>query len=512
MSHILIGVDAGTTRIKSVAFDLDGNELHRAARDNSLQQPETGWVEQDMERTWTLTTETIRDVVDALDDPDTIIGIGMTGQGDGCWLIDEAGDPVRNAILWNDGRASKYVNEWEESGVAPLIANICGSDLFPGAPLPILQWLADEEPESIERAETVFCSKDWLKYRLTGERTTDRSDASLPFIDIETGEYSDIVPELVDVDGLDEMLPRLESASEIIGNVTGEGAEATGLPAGTPVVSGAIDIVASGIGSGAAQKGDSSSVVGTTSLNQLILDEAPEETEGTGFLFAVEDDFYVRAMASMAGTPNLDWAFEEIAGGQDFAEIVPDLEEIPIGSDGVLYHPYLSTSGERSPFLETSARAQFLGMSPEHDREYLLRAVYEGVTLAMRDCFEHMAGDPNRILISGGGARSDFWCQMFADCLDTPISVPVGDEFGAKGVALLAGVATGVYDDIPSAAEKTTTVDRTYEPRPERASQYDEWYEYFSDSYEAMFEVWNAREDALDRIDGITVPTTSDTN
>lgn len=509
MGRVLIGIDAGTTRIKTVAFDLDGNELHHAARDNTLQQPKAGWVEQDMEATWTLTAKTIQEIVGALDDPDDIVGIGVTGQGDGCWLIDEEGDPVRDAILWNDGRAAQYVNKWEETGVAPLIANICGSDLFPGAALPILQWLAEEEPESVERAETMFFSKDWLKYRLTGERTTDRSDASLPFIDIERGEYSDIVPELVDVDGVEELLPRLEPASEIIGNVTAEGAKTTGIPAGTPVVSGAIDIVASAIGSGTARTGDSSSVVGTTSLNQMILDEPPDKTEGTGFLFAIEDGFYARAMASMAGTPNLDWAFEEIAGGQDFAEVVPDLEEIPIGSEGVLYHPYLSTSGERSPFLKTTARAQFLGLSPEYDQEHLLRAVYEGVTLAMRDCYEHMSGDPNRIMISGGGARSDFWCQMFADCLDTPISVPVGEEFGAKGVALLAGVATGMYDDIASAAEETTTVDRTYDPRSECTPQYDEWYEYFRDSYEAMFEIWDAREDAMDQLEEITVTTPS---
>ncbi|ELY98565.1 FGGY-family carbohydrate kinase [Natrialba aegyptia] len=510
MGRVLIGIDAGTTRIKSVAFDLDGNELHRAARDNALKQPEAGKIEQDMEQTWAMTAETIREVVDSLDEPDNIVGVGVTGQGDGCWLIDEAGDPVRDAILWNDSRAAKYVNEWEETGVAPLISNICGSDLFPGASLPILQWLADEEPESIERADTVFCSKDWLKYRLTGERTTDRSDASLPFIDIETGEYSDVVPELVDIDGIDELLPRLEPASEIIGDVTTEGSEATGLPIGTPVVSGAIDIVASGIGSGAARTDDSSSVVGTTSLNQMVLSEPPEETKGTGFLFAVEDDFYVRAMASMAGTPNLDWAFEEFADDKDFTEVVPDLEELPIGSEGALYHPYLSTSGERSPFLKTSARAQFLGLSPEHSKEHMLRAVYEGVTLAMRDCYEHMSGESTRIMISGGGARSDFWCQMFADCLDTPISVPAGDEFGAKGVAFLAGVATGVYDDIASAAEETTTIDRTYEPRPECASQYDEWYEYFRDSYEAMFEVWDTREDAMDQLESAAAPPQSD--
>lgn len=504
MSRILIGVDAGTTKIKSVAFSTAGRELHSASRENILQTPKTGWVEQDMEQTWEKTASTIQSVRDELDDDDEVIGIGVTGQGDGCWMIDETGEPVRNAILWSDGRASNYVEEWQKSGVGPVISNICGSDLFPGAPLPILQWLADNEPASIERASTVFSSKDWLKYRLTGERTTDRSDASLPFIDIETGEYSEVVPELVDVDGLFDMLPKLATTSEVIGDVNKNGSEATGLPEGIPVVSGVIDVVASALGSGAARMNESSSVVGTTSLNQTILDSPPESTEGTGFLFSVDDDLYVRAMASMAGTPNLDWAFENIVGDKNFEEAVPDLEELPVGSEGLLYHPFLSSSGERSPFLKPAARAQFIGLSPEHTQEHLLRAVYEGVSLAMRDCYEHMSADPMRIMMSGGGARSDFWCQMFADCLNTPVAIPEGEEFGAKGVALLAGVATDIYNDIPSAVEETTRITRTFEPRSMYVPQYNEWYQFYKEAYEATFDIWDARSAALDRLNAST--------
>jgi xylulokinase len=500
MRPILIGVDAGTTNIKTVAFDRDGGEIHQDARSNEYHHPRTGWVEQDMAATWQRTADSIRAVVNALEDPDAVAGVGVTGQGDGCWLIDDAGSPVRDAILWNDGRAASYVEEWEESGIGPRITDECGSDLFPGASLPILQWLTDNEPEVIDRAATVFHCKDWLKYKLTGVRTMDRSDASLPFLDIETGEYSDLVPDLVGIPGLREMRPPLRDATEVVGTVTESASEATGLPAGTPVVSGVIDVIANAIGTGAVRNGDSSSVVGTTSVNQTLLADPPDRTERKGFLLAAEDDFYVHVMAPMAGTPNLDWAFEELVPEDEFETAVPRLADLPVGSEGVLFHPYLSASGERSPFQKATARAGFVGLAPDHTRYHLLRAVYEGVALAMRDCYEHIAGSSDRVTMSGGGARSEFWCQMFADCLGTPVAVPRGEEFGAKGVAVLAGVGAGVYDDLESAADHTTSIARNYDPDPERVPQYDEWYWFFRRTYETMFEVWDDRADTLDRL------------
>lgn len=497
MTQVLIGTDAGTTNIKTVAFTLDGHEIHREKRSNGLQHPEPGWVEQDMQRTWDQTAATIRDTVNALDESTEIIAIGITGQGDGCWLIDEIGDPVDNAILWSDGRASEYVKQWQADGRSDFVRERCGCDLFPGASLPILQWLKENSPDTLSRADTTFFCKDWIKYKITGKKTTDLTDASLPYINLGTDDYVDDLLSQFGLEEVADLLPPLVPSTEIIGKVTEQAAATTNLPPNTPVVSGMIDVTASALGSGVARTGNGSSVVGTTSLNQAILNEPPTTPTGTGFTFSTGEGMYFRAMASMAGTPNLDWMFEEIFQNSSYGEMVPEIEKIPIGSEGLLYHPYLSSSGERSPFLKTTARAQFIGLSPNHTRFHLLRAVYEGVSLAMRDCYEHMPMKADRIMISGGGANSDFWCQMFADTLGTTIAIPKGTEFGAKGAALLAGVGIGEYNDIQTAVDETTTIDRTYEPNPQNVPHYDICYDFFREAYETTFPIWEKRSEVL---------------
>jgi len=495
MTGALIGVDAGTTNIKTVAFSPDGTELARASRENEVLSS-GGRMEQDMTATWERTAETIRAVVSALPADTDVLGVGVTGQGDGCWLVDGDGEPARNAILWNDNRAAGIVETWAETGVTDELFDICGNGLFAGASLPILRWLHDNEPETLDRAETVLFCKDWIKYRLTGALTTDLSDASLPYLDVRTREYADGLSTIAGVPGVEERLPRLEPATTVVGEVTSAAATHTGLPAGTPVISGVIDIVASAVGSGAAQPGDSSSVVGTTALNQTILETVPTLDEPVGFTLAITDDRLTRAMASMAGTPNLDWARAEIAATDDFAAVEREARSVPAGADGLLYHPYLSSSGERSPFIDSAARAQFSGLDPSHTRAHLLRAVYEGVALAMRDCYEHLPTEADRIVVSGGGAQSDLWCQLFADCLGTTIAVPEGSELGARGIALLAGVALDEFADIEAGLETMTAVDRSYDPRPEYVQRYDRWYEVYRATYEAMFDAW-AKRDAV---------------
>ncbi|MFC6825271.1 FGGY-family carbohydrate kinase [Halopelagius fulvigenes] len=500
MSQVIIGVDAGTTVIKSVAFTLEGEELYKSSVENAVKRPESGWAEQSMVTTWKKTAQTLSEVEDRLDEDDEVVAVGVTGQGDGCWLVDERGDPVRPAILWSDGRANSYVQEWQENGVSDEVYDICGGTQFPGSSLVILRWLKENEPESYEEADTVFFCKDWLKYKLTGELTTDPSDASLPYVDAETAEYSDEVLDAVGMPEVAEMRPELVSGTEVVGGLTEHAAVETGLPEGTPVVSGFIDIAASAFGSGAALPGEGSSIVGTTSVNQTVLDEAPSDDERAGILLTlgVEDGLWTKFMSSMTGTPNLDWAIEEIMDKSSFNLVEEEVESIPVGSDGLLYHPFLSSAGERAPFLNPNARAQFMGLTQEHTQAHLVRAVYEGISLAMRDCYKHLPENADEIYLSGGGANSDFWCQMFADCLNATIVIPAGTEFGAKGAALLAGIGTGTYDSLAEAVNATSSVAQSFEPRPEKVRQYRRWYDVYTDAYEATFEAWDERVKALE--------------
>ena len=502
MGRILIGVDAGTSMIKTVAFSLDGEELDVSQRSNPVKNPQPGWDEQDMALTWRQTGATIDDVVTGLSEDDEVIGVGVTGQGDGCWFVDSEGEPVRDAILWSDGRTAPYINEWQADGTAKRAEDVCGSSIFTGTSAAIYRWLVENEPETTEEIDTVFFCKDWLKLKLTGESVSDPSDMSLPYVDVETGEYAEEIAETFGVPELSGKLPPLRPGTEIVGTVTPEAAARTNLPEGTPVASSLFDIPAMAIGTGAIEPGDSSSIVGTTSVNQTLMNEPNTDPEGVGFTFPLGiEGLWTRAMAAMAGTPNLDWILNEVVGSRDFAEIESRIESLPPGAEGLLYHPYLSEAGERAPFLETNARAQFTGLSPRHTEDHLIRAIYEGIAFSVRDCFEHIPSESDAVQLSGGGARSEFWCQVFADCLDVPVAVPDGAEFGAKGAAMLAGIGVNEFDDIADAVSRTTTISRSYEPDGERVSQYDRWYRLYKDTYESMFEHWQTRGEILANLD-----------
>ena len=504
MSQVLIGIDAGTTVIKTVAFSLDGEALYRSSVENAVDRPEAGWAEQSMVTTWKKMAQTVSEVVENLDAE--IAAVGVTGQGDGCWLVDENGDPVRPAVLWSDGRARDVLAEWQREGITEEVYDVCRGVQFPGSSLVIQRWLRENEPERYDRIDTDLFCKDWLKYKLTGELTTDRSDASLPYLDAETGEYSDEVLDLVDMPEVASHRPPLADGPEVVGEVTKNAAIETDLPVGTPVVSGFIDIAATAFGSGASHADEGSSIVGTTLVSQGLLNEPPSTETRAGFTLTLdgEPSQWTQVMAAMTGTPNLDWAIEEIMDKSDFNLVEEDVESIPIGSEGVLYLPYLSNAGERAPFLDANARAQFMGLTQEHTQAHLVRAVYEGISLAMRDCYANIASDTERVYLAGGGANSEFWCRMFADTLNVEIAIPRGEEFGAKGAALLAGVGVDEYSDLDDAVERTAAVATTYEPDPERVRQYRRWYDLYKTSYEAMFDMWEKREAARKDLDAMS--------
>ena len=502
MADCYLGVDVGTTNIKTVAFTTDGTERARADRENKVQRPQEGWEEQDMDVTWSRTAETIREVIETLTPEDTVSGLGVTGQGGGCWLVAGDGEPVRDAVLWTDARAADIVTTWREDGTYEDLFNRCGYGVFPGMPVSILRWFREHEPSVLERADKIVFCKDWIRFRLTGNVASDYADMSLAHHDVCGEGYLADVPNIVGMPELAQLEPQLQSPTSLAGTVTTDAAAATGLDPNTPVVTGTIDVAASAFGSGVDTPGEGSTVVGTTLQNQVLMERPRIVQPITGYTLDLGiNGMGLRAIGAMTGTPNLDWAREHLAETADFEDTEAAAKSVPVGADGVLYHPYLNTAGEKAPFVDPAARAQFVGIGPTHSRAHLLRAVYEGVAFAVRDCYESLPGGSSKVTISGGGSRSGFWCQLFADCLGVEVTVPAGTELGAKGAAILATVGTGQYSEFETAIDVMTETSGQYTPRSDVVTRYDRLYEYYSAVYESMSEVWSLRQSLRTELD-----------
>lgn len=499
----LIGIDAGTSVIKAVLFTREGQEVQAVAEKIPVISTAQHTAEQDMDLVWQAVKYAVKNLlIYAGIEPDWIVAIGVTGQGDGCWLIDEEGRPVRPAILWSDGRAAEIINKWQEQGITKEAWKINGAVLFPGTQAPILQWLQVHEPETLSKARWSLYCKDWIAFNLTGKVATDETDASRQFFDISRRCYSE---HLVDIFGLKDyrhLLPEILPSNSIRGYLQPEPAREMGLTAGVPVVAGPFDVVACALGLGCVEERSAFTILGTCIFNGVTLG-APfiGQEAGMNICHGLPERWLL-GMPLMSGTPNLDWFIENL--GYKFlrqaetskVNIYSRLDEliarVPIGSGGIIYHPYISPAGERAPFVKTSARAQFIGLSLLNNTEHLLRAVYEGLAYAIRDCFNEVLDKIGEIRLCGGGARSQVWPQIIADVTGKPVSIAKGTEFGAKGAALNAGVAVGMYGSLLEATRKAVSFDRQYLPDGQSQEKYDALYNVYRLIRKTMFPVWDA--------------------
>lgn len=507
----LLGIDIGTSAVKSVLFNLAGQEIAVSRRTPTIIRPQSCWSEVSMEALWRDVWQTLEEVVHGKEvKQGRILGIGLCGTACGVWLIDRNGRPVRNAIIWNDGRAADIVGQWEQSGVLKEIFWISGNAMFPGYTVAVLRWLQEHEPQTLDQAEHLLFCKDWIRYKLTGEIATDPSDTSYMPFDIRNKEYSDKLLEVCGIKDTKRLFPPIIDSDGVAGELRSNLAQQLGLKSAVPVVTGLVDVAAATLGAGTYKSGQACSIVGTSFLNNLITDKPTFQPEEVGVQAITVGDAWIRSMVNTSGTINLQWFLEEffeakkdrqLSDGKDVYLRAEEMAaNVPLGSGGLIYHPYINTTGVISPFVNPTARAQFFGLSIEHTRAHMLRAVYEGTALSMLDCYSHMPADIQQIHISGGGARSDFWCQMFADCTQRKILVPNGDELGARGVALLAGVAGGAYHDLSDAVEQAIRVDREVIPERDRSRKYHEIYQLYKKVYRHLNEDWWERHHLLSKL------------
>ncbi|GAA4148062.1 FGGY-family carbohydrate kinase [Actinomadura keratinilytica] len=464
---MFVGIDVGTSLVKAAAFDERGRVLGVQARRTRLTVRD-GRVEQDVD-----------EVCRAVDDVTAALGVtprlaGVTGQGDGVWLVDEDARPVHPAVSWMDGRAAGILAGWTADGVAERVFRRTGSGMFPGSAGPVLAWFDRHRPEVLDAAATAGYCKDVVFQRWTGVRATDVSDASVPFLDPRTRAYD---AEAIEACGLTHRAGLLAPVHDPLplGEVRPPaGREGAGLPAGTPVAGGPFDLPACARGAGITEPGDGLLTVGTTLACQVVTDDLDLGREPAGLTLATErPGRWLCAMPAMVGTAALDWVLASTGLSHDQVEDL--LAESPPGANGVRILPYFAPSGERAPFVEPGARAEISGVSLETSKADLVRATCEAIAYAARHCLD-AAGLTGRLAVCGGGTRSRRWLQLFADVIGRPVRV-AAPEAGARGAVLAAADRLGVALDAAEWTEPAAGCD----PDPGRAGFYAAGYADYLD-------------------------------
>lgn len=460
-----------------------------------MQIPRPGWAEQSPEDWWQATIASLRRVL-ASAGGETVTGIGLTGQMHGLVLLDEAGKVLRPCIMWNDQRTATQCAEIERKVGRAKLIELAGKPALTGFTAGKILWVREHEPDIYRRARHVLLPKDYVRYRLTGTLAMDVADGSGTLLmDVGMRVWSDELLRLLDIPR--EWLPTLHESHEVVADVSAKAASATGLRAGTPVVAGAGDQAAQSIGTGLAGEGVVSVTIGTSGVVFAATNEYRFDRTGKlhAYCHALPDTWHLMGVTLSAGG-SLRWfrdtlceaeKAEAARTGRDVYDIITELAATaPIGSDGLLFLPYLT--GERTPHADPDARGVFFGLSLRHTKAHMARAVLEGVTFSLRECLDLLCAlgqSCSLVRVSGGGSRSAFWRQMMADVFGTDIIEVNVTQGAAYGAALLAGVGTGVYSNAEQACERTVHEVGSTKPGP-NAGGYAESYEHYRALYPAL--------------------------
>jgi len=505
---VIIGIDAGTSLIKTVAFTREGRQLGSFSLPNVYRTADRDRVEQDMSRTWDDTVAALRGLAASVPDLQArVAAIAVTGQGDGTWLIDDEGRPVAPALLWLDSRAARLVEEIRASPQNAALYRRTGSGLNACQQGPQLAWLQANAPECVSRAATAFHCKDWLYFRLTGMRATDPSEVAFSYGNFRTRRYDPETARLIGIADLARLVPCVVDGASVTHPLGAAGASETGLPAGVPVSLGYVDVVCNALGAGlydpAPEVG--CTIIGSTGMHMRLASTADAVTlnaEATGYTMPFPvPGHYAQMQSNMAATLNIDWLLDLALGvlasegvTRSRADLIRRLDErvMQARPGEVVFHPFISDAGERGPFVAHDACAQFLGLRSRHGYWDLMRAVMEGLALAARDCYAAMGALPRDVRITGGAARSRALGAILGAALGSNVRVCNREETGAAGAAMIAAVATGWYPDMAACADDWVTphLGEPKAPDASLAARYERMFPAYVEARLAARPLW----------------------
>lgn len=484
----VIGIDASTTATKAVLVDEAGTVAGIGIGEYDFDVPQPGWTEQSPELWWDGSVAAIRQVLGSTGVAGgEIAAVGLTGQMHGLVLLDAADRVLRPAILWNDQRTAHACDEIRHAVGPERLIEITGNTALTGFTAPKLVWVRDHEPEIWARVDHVLLPKDFVRLRLTGDHALDKADgAGTLLFDLAARDWS---PEVLAALRIDPAwMPPTYEGPAVTGAVSPGGAAATGLRAGTPVVAGGGDQSANAVGVGAVGPGIVALSLGTSGVVFATTDAPLRDRAGQvhAFCHAVPDRWHMMTvMLSAAGS--LRWFRDALAPGEDFGSLVAQAGDVPPGSDGLLFLPYLT--GERSPHPDPEARGAFVGLTVGHDRRHMTRAVLEGVAFGLRDGLDQMVAAgmpmPAQVRASGGGTASPLWRQILANVLATEVATVSTTEGAAFGAGLLAAVGAGWFGSAEDAAQTLVRVTPAASPGPD-AERYAAAHAVYRGLYPAL--------------------------
>ncbi len=459
----LIGADVGTSGTKTLICDEAGKVLASSTVEYPCYTPRPLWSEQEPADWWRATCESVRAVIaQAGVDGGEVKCIGLSGQMHGLVMLDDAHEVIRPAILWNDQRtAAECADITEAVGYDRLIELVCNPALT-GFTAPKILWVRKNEPENYERCRKILLPKDYVRFRLSGTFATEVSDASgMLLLDIRKRDWCAEVLEKLRIDR--SLLADCYESCEVSAQVRADVAADLGIPAGTPIVGGGGDQAAGAVGNGIVKTGVISATLGTSGVVFAFADSVATDPQGRvhTFCHAVPGKWHVMGVMLSAGG-SFQWlrnqlceperAQAERQGVDPYEIMTAEAAQAPAGCEGLTFLPYLT--GERTPHANPNARGAWIGITPRHDRNALVRSVMEGITYGMRDSVEIMRGmgvEIGEIRLSGGGAKSEFWRQMQADVYGQGACTINAEEGPAYGAALLAVVGAGVWGSVEEA-------------------------------------------------------------
>ena len=466
----ILSIDNGLSIGKAALVDLEGNIVDVSSFKN--QTINDGRLSEiDMELFYKKTAGTVRDLILKKSiNPADIIAVGNSGHGGGIYLVDDTGNPVRNAITSMDSRGEDLIAKWKKEDIDCYSKTY--TDMWNGQAIPLLYWIKENERDNYDRTAKILFCKDWIKFKLTGKYSTDHTDASnAGLINLRIRDYDAEIYKMYDLADIYEKLPPLKRSDEIAGHITKEAAVETGLKEGTPVIGGLVDFISCLIGSGLKDTNTYSVVSGTWGINTAIKSSLTVSPDIMSTVLFPDRTNYLAMEASPNSAVNLEWFLSEVIEKmgcidldrkQIYKKINKEIKKIDIDESSVLYFPFIYRSK-----LSKKMEGVLYGFNASHDMYDLIYSIYEGVV------FSHLLHINNlkkggincsRLLLSGGASNSSSWCQMFSDILNMEVMTTSTEEVGILGLAIYQALGLGLYSDLTKAIDNMVRIKSVYKP------------------------------------------------